>query len=100
MRLMIDGVLAFTKVIQSDIELRPVSVDEVVASIVEGNADLQSPAVRLQIVEPLGQVLADPAGLHQCLANLLANAAKYVPEDTAPMMVVRTESRGDFLRIW
>ena len=100
MRLMIDGVLAFTKVVQTDIQLRPVSVDEVVASIVEGNADLQTPAVRLEIVEPLGQVLADPAGLHQCLANLLTNAAKYVPEDTAPMIVVRTESRGEFVRIW
>jgi PAS domain S-box-containing protein len=100
LRLMIEGVLTFTKVVRSDLQLQPVSVDEIVSDIVAGNPDLQPPAAELQIARPLGTALADPAGLHQCLANLLSNAVKYIPDDTAPRIRVRTEPRASFLRIW
>jgi PAS domain S-box-containing protein len=100
LRLMIEGVLTFTKVMRSELQLQPVSVDEIVADIVENNPDLQAPAAELQVANHLGTVLADPAGLHQCLANLLSNAAKYIPEDTAPRIQVGSEPRGSSLRIW
>jgi PAS domain S-box-containing protein len=97
---MVDGVLAFTKVARAELELQEVSVDSVVSDVVLGNTALQSPAAQLRIVSPLGRVMANRAGLQQCLVNLLGNAVKYVAPDTTPEIVVRTEPRGEFLRIW
>jgi PAS domain S-box-containing protein len=97
---MVDGVLAFTKVARAELELEEVSVDSVLSDVVQGSADLQPPAAQLRIHAPLGRVMANRAGLHQCLANLLGNAVKYVAPGTVPSVAVRTERRGEFVRIW
>jgi PAS domain S-box-containing protein len=97
---MVDGVLAFTKVARAELELQEVSVDSVVSDVVQGSADLQAPGAQVRIHSPLGRVLANRAGLHQCLGNLLGNAVKYVAPDVIPSVSVRSERRGEFLRIW
>ena len=97
---MVDGVLAFTRVTRTELALGEVDVDSVVSDVVQASTELQAPAARLQIRSPLGWVLANRAGLHQCLANLLSNAVKYVPRGTTPEVVVRSEPRGELLRLW
>jgi PAS domain S-box-containing protein len=97
---MVDGVLAFTKVARAELELQEVSVDSVVSDVIQGCAELQAPAAELRVHAPLGRVLANRAGLHQCLGNLLSNAVKYVAPQTIPSINVRSERRGEFLRVW
>jgi len=97
---MVDGVLAFTKVARAELELQEVSVDSVVSDIIQGSAEFQAPAAQLRIQAPLGRVLANRAGLQQCLANFLDNAVKYVAPQVVPAVVLRSEPRGEFLRIW
>ncbi len=97
---MIDGVLAFTRVTRSRMQLQEVSLDTAVLEIIDASAELQKPAAQVRVEGPLGSVCANPAGLHQCLANLLSNAVKYVARDKTPEVTVRSEARGDFLRLW
>jgi len=97
---MIDGVLAFTRVTRAQMQLQEVSLDTVILDVIDGFAELRSPAAQVRVEHPLGSVCANPAGLHQCLANLLSNAVKYVARDKTPEVVVRAETRGDFLRLW
>jgi len=97
---MIDGVLAFTRVTRAQMQLQEVNLETLVSEVIEASADLQPPAVQVRVEGPLGIVCANPAGLHQCVANLLSNAVKYVPRDETPQVVVRSEARGDYLRLW
>ena len=97
---MIDGVLAFTRVTRAQLQLQEVSLDTVVSEIIGASAELQPPAAQVRVDGPLGSVCANPAGLHQCLANLLGNAVKYVARDKTPEVVVWSEARADFLRLW
>jgi PAS domain S-box-containing protein len=96
---MIDGVLAFTRVTRAQMQLQEVNLDTVVLDIIDASAELQPPA-QVRVERPLGSVCANAAGLHQCLANLLSNAVKYVRPDKTPEVVVRSETRGEFLRLW
>jgi len=97
---MIDGVLAFTRVTRAQMQLQEVSLETAVSEVLDASAELQPPAAHVRLERPLGSVCANPAGLHQCLANLLGNAVKYVARDRTPEVVVRSEPRGDFLRLW
>ena len=97
---MIDGVLAFTRVTRAQMQLQEVSLDTVLLDVIDASAELQPPAAQVRVERPLGTVSANRAGLHQCLANLLGNAVKYVPRDKTPEVVVRSEAQGEFLRLW
>ena len=96
---MIDGVLAFTRVTRSQMRLQEVSVDTVVAEIIDGSAELQAPARRRCASRALRAACANPAGLHQCLANLLSNAVTCRTGRNATSRRA-VETRGDSLRIW
>ena len=97
--IMVEGVLAFTRVTRAELELSEVNIDSVVSDIVQNSAELQPPAARVEVRCPLGVLLANRAGLHQALANLLGNAVKYVRPGIKPEVVVRCEPRGEFLRV-
>jgi PAS domain S-box-containing protein len=99
-RVMVDGVLAFTKMAQVELELHEVNVESVVSEIMQSSPDLEAGAARVEVRAPLGCVLANRAGLQQCLSNILSNAVKYTKPGTTPEIVVRSESREDQLRIW
>jgi signal transduction histidine kinase len=54
----------------------------------------------VQVISPLLPVRGHEPSLTQCLANLLTNAAKFVKPGEKPRITVRTEQRGDRVRIW
>jgi PAS domain S-box-containing protein len=100
MRELVNGVLAFTKVAHANLGLHSVSLDNAVRQVVESTPQLQAPAAEVRIHMPLGKVLANVIGLQQCISNLLLNAAKYVAKDVTPLVNIRSETRGDMLRLW
>jgi two-component system sensor histidine kinase KdpD len=61
-----------------DLTLRPVAVDEVVASALVGLADRLAP-VEVDVPETLPPVKADPALLERAFANLVGNAIQWSP---------------------
>ena len=96
---MVDGVLAFTKVARAELELQEVSVDSVVSDIIESSAEFQAPAAQLAFKLPLAASSPIAPGCSSAW-QFLSNAVKYVAPQIVPAVVLRSEPRGGFLRIW
>jgi PAS domain S-box-containing protein len=89
---MIRDILAYSRVSQGEMILQPLSLDVVVeAARSQLAAVLTERGAEVQVEKPLGTVVAHPGTLVQVLANLVSNAAKFVPAERAP--VVRIDSR-------
>jgi len=61
--------------------------------------ELQSKRAKVRFRQPLLQVRASSIMLEQVLANLLENAVKFVPLETAPQVEVWSEKRGAMVRV-
>jgi signal transduction histidine kinase len=94
------NLLSYSRVARTDVQLQPVDVERLVRGTIEHYADLQSPHADVQVISPLLPVRGHEPSLTQCLANLLTNAAKFVKPGEKPRITVRTEQRGDRVRIW
>ena len=81
-------------------EMEPMSIQEVVESIVEVHTSLQaSHAIVLEIPDDVPKVLGDRDRVRQVLINLLTNATRYSPENTS--ITVGAEPHDEsFVRIW
>lgn len=99
MDLLIQDVLAYSRVAKGNITLRPLRVDALVKDIIEQTPELQAPGARIEVQE-IPAVMGHEAYLTQCVSNLLANAVKFVPPGRTPHVVVRCEQRGEIVRLW
>lgn len=54
----------------------------------------------IEILRPLGSMLAHPPALQAAVMNLLSNAMKFVQPGKQPKIIVRSERMGDQLRLW
>ena len=88
--LLVQDVLAYSRVAKGDVELRNVSVAEVVREVLESYPHLRDKAA-IDIPGPLPVVRAHPGYLTQCVSNLLGNAVKFVRPGTQPKVRIRAE---------
>jgi PAS domain S-box-containing protein len=98
----IQDLLAHISVSRSELSLEPVELKE---ALEQARADLEldlqdkKAEIRVEGLEE-ATVTANPVSLHLILLNLLTNAFKFVPPNTTPIVRLRTERRGEFLRLW
>lgn len=102
MEVLIDDLLAFSRVQRSEVTLQAVdparSVDRALAEL---RASVDDPAsIKLEVAKPLPLVLADRVIFGQAIGNLIANAAKFQQQGEPMHIVVRAERRADRVRIW
>jgi PAS domain S-box-containing protein len=81
--------LEFSKISRQDIQLEPVQLEDIVAGVIVALGKSAREAV--QIVGSLPSVLAHRTLAHQCVANLIENALKFVLPGTPPKVSVRGE---------
>jgi two-component system sensor histidine kinase KdpD len=82
------------------LNLEPVDLTEVVASAADDlRHELEGHAIKLDIPPDLPLVRVDPQLLHQCLVNLLENAAKYSGEGTPIAVSAQRDRSGIALSI-
>ena len=86
---LITDVLSYSRLARGDIDLVPVSLDKLVEDITSHYPALQS--AEIQIANGLGTVVAAEALLTQAIANLLTNAAKFVPPGMKPNIRIWSE---------
>ena len=81
-------------------EMEPMSVPEIVESIVEVHTSLQaSHAITLEMPDDLPKVLGDRDRIRQVLINLLTNATRYSPENST--IIVGAEPQDEsYVRVW
>lgn len=95
--LLIQDVLAYSRMSKGDIDLHPVELGQLLDDIIATTPEFQG---KVTIEGPLDQVLGHEAYLTQCLSNLLSNAIKFVQPDTAPRVRVWTERLDGAVRVW
>ena len=101
MDLLIQDLLAYSRLSRTELPLETVSVETVVDEVCAQMAtELKSRGAEIGVDRPLARVMAHRAVFGQVLTNLLSNAVKFVGPTTAPRIRIRTDVRGDWVRLW
>lgn len=93
--------LAFSRISQQRVELGSVDLETVVESVfsrMQGN--IQEKSARVECLGPWPRVLAHEPTLAQVLVNLTSNALKFVGPSAPPLVRLRTQEAGQFIRVW
>jgi PAS domain S-box-containing protein len=99
MDLLIQDVLAYSRVAKGDIDLQPVDVEHVIADVIQHYPALEAKNADIRVVGPIPKVVGHEAYLTQIVSNLLSNAVKFVPAGTRPAVEIRAKSEGEMVRI-
>jgi PAS domain S-box-containing protein len=98
---LLSDLLAFSRIAQQNIELAPVNLDSVVQSaLARLQPDIRERNARVEIGGPWPLVLGHESMVAQVLFNLAANALKFIAPERPPVVRLRTEDRGEFIRVW
>lgn len=100
MDLLIQDVLAYSRVSKGEIALHPVNVEKLIEDILVSQPEFQEPRARILVQKPLPAVRGHEAYLTQIITNLLGNAVKFVPEGVTPQIAIRAEDEGEYFRFW
>ena len=95
---MIQDILTYSKLVPNQFELERLDPAQLVRELIHSYPNLQSAEILIR--EPLLHVRANKAALTQVVSNLLGNAVKFVAPGVQPRIVIRSEARGDFVRLW
>jgi signal transduction histidine kinase len=92
--------LAYGRVARESVTLEPVHLQLLLETVIAlDGAGHKNPAKI--IIEPdLLDVMGHCFLLEQCLSNLINNATKFVSPGVTPKVRIRTEPRGDQVRLW
>ena len=98
---LLSDLLAFSRVSQQHVELARVNLNTSVASVLSRlQKDIQQKMARVENLGPWPDVQAHESTLAQVLFNLTSNALKFVVAGAAPVVRLRTETKGEFVRFW
>jgi signal transduction histidine kinase len=97
---MIQDVLHYSRISQTEIALAPIAIERVVQAVIAQYPMLRSAATQVDVQPPLGEVLGHEMLLSQCIANLLLNAVKFVAPGVNPRVRMHAERRGSIVRLW
>lgn len=99
--LLVQDVLAYSRVAKGEIHLQDVNLSTLMQEIVETYPQFRQNG-SISIQEPLPAVRAHPAYLMQCVSNLLSNALKFVRPGVHPHVLIRAEEEPDteHVKVW
>ncbi len=92
---LITDLLDYSRLSQTEIQIRPMKLSAIVAEVLtQLEAEIQSRQAIVTVQEPLPEVMGHRAMLVQVIANLVSNAIKFVPPDVQPIVRIWTEESG------
>lgn len=97
---LVQDILTYSRFARSELELRPVNLENLVLEIVQHYPALQPPMAKIKIKTPLVMVMGHDGSLTQCVSNLLSNAVKFVPAGKVPEVNIWTDDIGPDVRVW
>ncbi len=101
MDLLIQDLLAYSRLSRADLERKRVDLDAVVEGVLQDHrAVLDAAGAEVLVERPLPAVLGTRAVLGQIVGNLITNAAKFVAAGTAPRLRIYAEPRDGMQRLW
>lgn len=97
--LLIQDVLAYSKVAKGEIVLQPVDFEHVLHDVIQHYPQLQPDRAQIRVQGPIPLVLGHEAYITQIVSNLLGNAVKFIAPGIFPAVDVSASSSGDTVRI-
>lgn len=97
-----EGLLTYSRLSRTAVELIPISLEEVVEdALIQLEPEIRSKEAQVAVERPLPQVMGHYVTLVQAVANLLANSLKFVAPGVRPQVRVWAEERDDrvYLRL-
>jgi signal transduction histidine kinase len=97
---LISDLLRYSTVGRQEMLLRPVRLEDALRSATDLiEAEIRETRAQIILQPGLPPVIGDPALLQVVLQNLLANALKFVAPGTTPVIEVRAQTQGRFVRL-
>ncbi|MHC1768627.1 MAG: PAS domain S-box protein [Verrucomicrobiia bacterium] len=96
---LIGDALAYSRVAQTDVVLAPVDLDQLVHETVQQYPHLHPDQADIEVVSPLGAVMASEGLMAQSIANLLGNAVKFVNSNSRPAIRLWTTQNDGKVRL-
>jgi signal transduction histidine kinase/DNA-binding response OmpR family regulator len=91
-----EGLLTYSRLSRTAVELIPISLEEVVEdALIQLEPEIRSKEAQVAVERPLPQVMGHYVTLVQAVANLLANSLKFVAPGVRPQVRVWAEERDD-----
>ena len=100
--LMVQDVLAYSRISKGQIDLHDVNIADLIRDVVESYPQLREKGA-ITLREPLPRLCAHRAYLTQCISNLLGNAVKFVEPGKTPRVTIWAEDdepQVTHARIW
>ncbi|HTL18684.1 MAG TPA: ATP-binding protein, partial [Patescibacteria group bacterium] len=97
---MIREILTYSRLSRCQVSLRPVELASLVREIIEQSPNIQPFCSGIEIAPDLASVMGHEPSLMQAISNLLSNACKFVPPNTAPRCKVWTERNNGHVRLF
>ena len=96
-----EDLLAYSRISRAAVELKPVSLEEVVDDVLtQLEAEILGQDALVTVERPLAQVMGQDTTLVQVVANLLTNGIKFVADGVRPQVQIWTEVREEWVRLW
>jgi signal transduction histidine kinase len=99
--LLLRDLLDYTRLSRVDMHRQPVGLARVVPEVLaQFDEEIRKKKAQVTVEQPLPPVLGHRGTLVQALANLLANALKFVAPSAQPRVKIRAEEREESVRLW
>jgi signal transduction histidine kinase len=98
---LIRDLLAYSRMSQEELEVRPVDMNELWKGLLEEySREIGERRAKVSLEAELPSVAGHAVTLGQVFANLLTNAMKFVAPGVGPLVRIRAERHGPRVRIW
>jgi PAS domain S-box-containing protein len=96
---LIQDALNYSKIAGGHLRTEPVNVEALIREIIDTYPNLRAHRETIHVELPLPRVVANPALLTQCVANLLDNGVKFVLPGKTPQIKIWAEPRTGCVRL-
>jgi signal transduction histidine kinase len=92
MKRLLEDLLEYSKISQSELDLRPIGLGQALREALELlETEIGTKHASVNVIDPLPSIIGHPSTVVLILNNLISNALKFMPPDREPRIRIRAE---------